>query len=122
MQTEPAERRVRRRDREPVTFFGSISDAVKTLVLAVLVLALAFGWVNWTDEQYAAVLGVITAAFVLISTIANVLARDRVTPVAAPRDPDGTPLVRSIPTPPHRDGDGAAFSPTEREGRLAPRG
>ncbi len=81
------------RDTEPAALVGSITNAIKTVVLAVIALALAFDWVNWNDEQNAAVLAVVAAVFVVLSSVATLFVRQRVTPVAAPRAPDGTPLV-----------------------------
>src|SRR5262245_6163095 len=80
------------RDTEPVTIVSSVINGFKTLVLAVIALALAFGWVDWTNEQNAAVLGVIAAAFVIISSIATAYLRQKVTPLAQPRDEHGSAL------------------------------
>lgn len=80
-------------DREPVALISSITNSIKTLVLAVLALALAFDWVNWSDEQNAAVLAVVAAGFLVMSSVAVVLVRQKVTPMAAPRTADGRPLV-----------------------------
>jgi hypothetical protein len=80
------------RDTEPVTIVSSVINGFKTLVLAVLALALAFGWVDWTNDQNAAVLGVVAAAFVIISSIATAFLRQKVTPLAQPRDEDGSAL------------------------------
>ena len=59
-----------------------------------LSLSLAFGWVHWTNQQVAAVTGVIAAVFVLISAVASAMTRQRVTPLANPRAADGTPLTK----------------------------
>jgi hypothetical protein len=80
-------------EREPVTLISSITNSIKTLVLAVLALALAFDWVNWSDAQNAAVLGVVAAGFVVMSSVGAAFVRQRVTPIAAPRTADGTPLA-----------------------------
>jgi hypothetical protein len=82
------------RDAEPVAWVSSLVNGFKTLVLAVLALALAFGWVHWSDAQNAAVIGVVAAAFVIISTISTAILRQKVTPLASPRAADGSPLVK----------------------------
>jgi hypothetical protein len=80
------------RDAEPVVWVSSITNSIKTLVLALIALALAFGWVNWSDQQNAAVLGVVAAGFVVLSSAASAVLRQKVTPTASPRLADGTPL------------------------------
>jgi ABC-type bacteriocin/lantibiotic exporter with double-glycine peptidase domain len=80
------------RDNEPLAVSAAITNAIKTVVLGVVSLALAFGWVHWTNAQFGAVTGVIAAFFVLISAIATSITRRKVTPMANPRAPDGTPL------------------------------
>ena len=75
-----------------MTFISSLINAFKTLVLAVLALALAFDWVHWNNDQNAAVLGVVAAGFVIISSVATVFVRKKVTPLARPRDADGAAL------------------------------
>jgi hypothetical protein len=88
-------------DREPVAVVSSITNAIKTLVLAVLALALAFNWVNWSDAQNAAVLGVVAAGFVLISAIGAVIVRHKVTPVATSNTPSApAPVVPTTPPAP----------------------
>jgi ABC-type nickel/cobalt efflux system permease component RcnA len=79
--------------REPVTFISSLEGGAKALVLAVMSLALAFNWINWTDEQNAAVLAVIAAVFVLISAVCSVILRRKVTPTRLPRTNAGAPLI-----------------------------
>jgi hypothetical protein len=80
-------------DTEPVAVVAAITNAIKTLVLAVIALALAFNWVNWSDGQNAAVIGVVAAAFVLVSSVGTIFTRQKVTPVAAPMK-DGKELVK----------------------------
>ena len=84
----------RMRDQEPVLVNAGISNAVKTLVLAVIALALAFEWVTWTDAQVAAVLGVVAAGFVVLSSVLSISTRANVTPLSNPRDRDGQRLTR----------------------------
>jgi hypothetical protein len=80
-------------DTEPVAVWSTITNSIKTLVLALLALALAFGWVHWTNQQNAAVVGVVAAVFVIISAMSSVFVRQKVTPISNPRAADGTPLV-----------------------------
>lgn len=58
---------------EPV----AIGGAVQVLLSALIALALGFGWVNWTDEQVALILGVYAAVQVVIAAVQ----RSKVTPV-----------------------------------------
>lgn len=81
------------REREPVLFNSVVADGLKTLVLALISLALAFEWIAWSDAQVAAVLAVAAAVFALISGANSVLTRDKVTPLTNPRDNTGRPLV-----------------------------
>jgi hypothetical protein len=81
-------------DTEPVAVVSVILNSFKTLVLAGIALALAFDWVSWSDEQNAAVLGVVAAVFVVISSVAASFLRRKVTPVANARAADGTRLVK----------------------------
>jgi hypothetical protein len=80
-------------DREPVALISSLESGARTVVLAILTMALAFNWISWTDEQNAAVLGVIAASFVLISAVVTPFVRQKVTPTRAPRSSEGAPLV-----------------------------
>jgi hypothetical protein len=82
-------------DAEPVAVASSITTSIKTVVLAVISLALAFGWVSWSDQESAAVLAVVAAGFALLSAVSTVLVRQKVTPLAAPRAADGAPLVKA---------------------------
>lgn len=70
------------RNSEPVLFSASVTNAIKTFVLAVFSLALAFEWINWTEAQIAAVLGVVAAGFVVLSAVSAGITRQKVTPVA----------------------------------------
>jgi len=65
---------------------AGITNAIKTLALAVVALALAFDWVDWSDEQAGTVLAVVAAVFVMISAVAAFVTRQRVTPVAVHRN------------------------------------
>jgi hypothetical protein len=84
--------RLKLRDAEPVAIISSFINAFKTLVLALIALALAFNWVHWSDQQNAAVLGVVAAVFVIVSSVATVSLRQKVTPLAQPRDAHGSEL------------------------------
>lgn len=68
------------KDREPVVFNAVKTNAIKTLVLSLVTLALAFEWVTWTDAQIAAVIGAITAFFVVLSAFYAVRTREKVSP------------------------------------------
>ena len=76
---------------EPVLTAGGIVGAILSIVAALI----AFGVVDWTPEQVgaleAALLSIVPLA---LSVGAAYLARQRVTPLARPRDKDGAPLVR----------------------------
>ena len=58
---------------EPVALAGTIQGALSALIA----LALVFGWVNWTDEQIAAVMAAYTA---LVAVLAG-FTRSKVSPV-----------------------------------------
>ena len=58
---------------EPVALEGSI----RALITGVIGLALAFGWVDWTEEQIGAILIAYTAVFGVVTPFV----RNRVTPV-----------------------------------------
>jgi hypothetical protein len=77
------------RAQEPVLVNSGITNAVKTFVLAVISMALAFEWVTWTDAQIAAVLGVVAAAFVVLSATSSIFTRALVTPIASSTASDG---------------------------------
>src|SRR5262245_41706979 len=72
-------------DREPVALITAVESATKTVVLAVISLGLAFHWFAWSKTQNGAVLGVLTAVFVLVSAVTAAALRQKVTPVKAPR-------------------------------------
>lgn len=78
--------------REPLLTVGTATTAVA----AGLALLVSFG-LPISDDQQAAVLGLIAAAAPLVAAFA---ARGRVTPVASPQDNRGRPLV---PGPAFRD-------------------
>ena len=80
------------REREPVAFNATLMDAVKTLVLAIVALMVGFKWVDWSEEQTGLVVGVIAAAFVVLTSVFTTVTRAQVTPMTNPRDPDGKPL------------------------------
>ena len=58
---------------EPVALAGTIQAALSALIA----LALVFGWVDWTDEQIAAILAVYTTFVAVVTGVV----RSRVTPV-----------------------------------------
>lgn len=63
VQTSPS----RRLDQQPV----GITEAVRLLLVSLLVLIEAFGWASFTPGQYTALLGVYAAVSVLLSLIAH---------------------------------------------------
>lgn len=67
---------------------------VSSFVTAVIALLAAFG-VPISEDQRAAVVGVVAAVVALLS---GAVTRALVTPVYDPRDVDGTPLVRAEDT------------------------
>ena len=79
---------------EPVFVNAGITNALKTLTLAAISLALVFKWIDWTEEQIAAVLGVVAAVFVFLSSVSAAVTRQKVTPLSNPRADDGTPLIK----------------------------
>ena len=70
------------RESEPVIFSASLTNGIKTLVLAVMSVGLAFDWITWSQEQIAAVLGVMAAGFVVLSATFAAITHQKVTPVA----------------------------------------
>lgn len=79
--------------REPLAVRGAVVMAVE----AILHLAVLLGWAPLTGEQEAQamlVIGLVGTAVVVVWS------RGRVTPVAAPRAADGTPLVPVSTRPP----------------------
>jgi len=59
------------KDREPVAVNSAITNAIKTVVLSLLAVAVGFGWVHWTDAQTALVVSLVAAFFVLLSTVSR---------------------------------------------------
>jgi predicted negative regulator of RcsB-dependent stress response len=58
---------------EPVALAGTIQGAITALIA----LALVFGWVDWSDEQIAAILAAYTALVAVVTTVV----RSKVSPV-----------------------------------------
>lgn len=77
---------------EPVV----IANAIAALVSAIIVAAVALGWLDWTETQQAAVMAVVIAA---VNVVAGVWARQQVTPLANPKAADGVELVRKSEYP-----------------------
>lgn len=74
--------------REPVI----IANSIAALISALIVAAVALGYLDWDAEQQAAVMAVVVAA---VNVIAGIVGRALVTPVASPRDDAGAPLTRA---------------------------
>lgn len=80
---------------EPVQNASSLSALLIVMIKAGVVLATAMGWVQWDTAQQAAVNGFSVAALDVVAVLVPMLwARSKVTPLAAPRDNEGVPLVR----------------------------
>lgn len=73
--------------REPVI----IANSIAALVSALIVAAVALGYLDWDETQQAAVMAVVVAA---VNVVAGLWARGQVTPLTQPRDADGAPLTR----------------------------
>lgn len=73
--------------KEPVV----IANSIAALVSAIIVAAVALGYLPWSPEQQAAVMAVVVAA---VNVVAGVWARQQSTPLVEPRDVDGEPLIR----------------------------
>ncbi len=58
---------------EPVALGGTIQGALAALIA----LALGFGWVDWSQDQVALILGAYTALVAVVTTVQ----RSKVTPV-----------------------------------------
>lgn len=59
--------------REPV----AIGAAIQVLLTAVIALAVGFGWVSWSTDQIALILGVYAA----VQLVVGAVQRSKVTPV-----------------------------------------
>lgn len=73
-------------EQEPVRFWA----AVTALVAAGIAVAQLFGWIDWTSDQIAGIMGLVAAFGGLFMFF---FVRDRVTPVANPRSDIGEKLV-----------------------------
>lgn len=96
---------------EPVMWAQSLAGLLSAMILAGLVMADALGWVSLDINQMDAVGKFLAAAgavfvFVAPQLVAAWWARSKVTPVAAPKMPDGEPaaLVRMGDTMPDQRG------------------
>lgn len=78
--------------REPVI----IANSIAALVSALIVAAVALGYLDWDETQQAAVMAVVVAA---VNVVAGIWARGQVTPLRQPRDVDGQPLTRPDSSP-----------------------
>lgn len=82
--------------REPVAVAGGIVG----LIMALLMWLRTMGYLDWTPEQASATEQLVAIAVPLIlSAIAVVWARWRVTPLVDAKDEDGEPLTRSDNSP-----------------------
>lgn len=94
---------------EPVTKAGTIAGAVAGLLITLGGLARALGWLSDDVDVVAVatqasdlIMGAAALWVVLAPHLLALWARTKVTPIADPRDDDGTPLVRDEhqPDPP----------------------
>lgn len=80
---------------EPVGTATTISAGLIVLVNATVVMLTSLGVVQWDSAQQAAINGFVVAIVNVASVILPMLwARKQVTPLAEPKDEDGSPLVR----------------------------
>ena len=85
--------------REPVAIVAAIVGVVE----AAIPMLIALGYLDWSTEQTAAVMAFVIA----LGTVAGIVVmRYLVTPVAEPRDRDGTPLVAAPSPDPSHQGRG----------------
>jgi hypothetical protein len=76
--------------KEPVAWANIVAA-----IVALLSLAVAMGWISLTSEQFVEIERALGAVGVVLSPlIAAFWARRQVTPLAEPKDEDGSPLVR----------------------------
>lgn len=76
--------------KEPVTWANIVAA-----IVALLSLAVAMGWIHLTSDQFVEIERALGAFGVVAAPIAAALwARLQVTPLADPKDEDGSPLVR----------------------------
>lgn len=77
--------------REPVAVAGAVIAFVKILLTWLVVM----GWIDLTQEQEQATVMISVAAVDLLTVLlATYWSRRQVTPLRAPRDNTGAPLVR----------------------------
>lgn len=80
----------------PVDRATLISGAIIVVVNSFFAMASAFGWLEWNSEQRDLINAFILAVINLAALIGPSLwARPKVTPLQAPKDEDGTPLVKA---------------------------
>lgn len=80
----------------PVTQAATISGAIIAVVNTGVAMASGLGWVQWDTPTQALVNGFAVAVVNLGALVLPMLwARKRVTPLIAPKDEDGEPLVRA---------------------------
>lgn len=86
-------------EQDPNKFAALVVTFLETL----LVLGVSMGWFQLSQEQIQLWVNLaIAGAALLIPIIGFMWARNRVTPLAAPKDVDGTPLVRRDGSAPMR--------------------
>lgn len=81
---------------EPVWSANGIVAAVSAVIAALI----AFGVIDWSDDQRAAFMAAVVAVLGVVGpSIAAWWIRRQTTPLADPKDADGAPLSRSDNSP-----------------------
>jgi len=76
--------------KEPVLTAGVVVGAILSVVTALI----AFGVVDWSEQQVSALEAALVSIVPIVLSVAGAyLARGKVTPVSDPHDNDGRPLV-----------------------------
>lgn len=82
--------------REPVAIAGTIT----ALIMAFVMWLITMDYLDWGSDQVTATEQLVAIAVPLIVTgVATIAARSRVTPLNSPRDDDSMPLTRSDNSP-----------------------
>lgn len=81
---------------EPVVSAGALAGVLSAVLLWVRMM----GWINWTDDQFNQFMIVVS---LVLPIVTGIWARQRVTPLAAPRDTDGAPLSRPGDVPANKE-------------------
>jgi len=81
---------------EPVMIAGLVTAVLEMLIM----FALQMGWIAWNTEQLASfnnlVVAIAALAVAIVPVATAYYAREKVTPVANPRNADGVELVAKV--------------------------